>query len=74
MRRRSRARSEARQLIAFEDFSRASMNTDRTDARQLTLLPGDEATPVFGPDGKLIVFVYFDCEKEDLGSLHVMTR
>ncbi len=57
-----------------ETFDLWIMSTNGTDAVQLTSLPGDEAKPVFSPDGKLIVFVCFGCENETLSSLHVMTR
>ena len=56
-----------------ETFDLWIMSTNGTGAMQLTSLAGDEAKPVFSPDGKLIVFVCFGCENETLSSLHVIS-
>ena len=56
------------------DFDIWTMNTDGTNKKRITSILGDEAKPVWSPDGNNIVFVCSDCEGRTGSDLFVISR
>ena len=58
----------------FGDFDIWTMNADGSDKHRITGLPGDEAKPVWSPDGRSIAFVCADCRGTVGSDLYVISR
>ena len=56
------------------DFNIWIMHSDGTDKAQITNIQGDEAKPVWGPDGQAIAFVCSDCLGRLGSDLFVVSR
>jgi len=56
------------------DFDIWTMNTDGSNKRRITRIPGDEAKPVWSPDGRSIVFVCSDCRGAVGSDLYIISR
>ena len=63
----ARREPEADRILFAEDLYAVSVGTRET--RKLTSLSGNERSPVFSPDGKLVAFLGF----EDKGNAHTTT-
>lgn len=57
-----------------EDFDIWTMNTDGSNKMQITSIPGDEAKPVWSPDGQSIVFVCSECHGAVGSDLYIISR
>ncbi len=56
------------------DFDIWTMDTDGSDKRRVTRLPGDEAKPVWAPDGTSIAFICADCRGTVGSDLYIVSR
>ncbi|MEE8225866.1 MAG: hypothetical protein V3R30_03525 [Kiloniellales bacterium] len=56
------------------DFDIWTMNADGSDKRRITGLQGDEAKPVWGPDGTSIAFICADCGGTVGSDLYIVSR
>ena len=56
------------------DFDIWTMNTDGSNKRRITRISGDEAKPVWSPDGRSIVFVCSDCRGAVGSDLYIISR
>ncbi len=56
------------------DFDIWTMNADGSGKRRITRLPGDEAKPVWGPDGTSIAFICADCRSTVGSDLYIVSR
>ena len=56
------------------DFDIWSMNADGGDKRRITRLKGDEAKPVWSPDGNSIAFICADCRGTVGSDLYIVSR
>ncbi len=58
----------------YGDFDIWTMNTDGSNKRRITSIPGDEAKPVWSRDGRSIVFVCSDCRGAVGSDLYIISR
>ncbi len=58
----------------YGDFDIWTMNPDGSNKRRITSIPGDEAKPVWSPDGRSIVFVCSDCRGAVGSELYIISR
>ena len=56
------------------DFDIWTMNADGGEKRRITGLQGDEAKPVWGPDGTSIAFICADCRGTVGSDLYIVSR
>jgi len=56
------------------DFDIWTMNTNGNNKKRVTSILGDEAKPVWSPDGNSIVFVCSDCEGRTGSDLYIVSK
>jgi len=58
----------------FGDFDLWMMDTDGSNKKQITSIRGDEAKPVWSPDGQSLAFVCSDCRGAVGSDLYIISR